>query len=401
MAKGIKDQVAIIGMGCTRFGERWDVDAQGLLAEAFTEAMADAGIEKEQIDAVWYGHCFEEIGMGKSGIRVSTTLNLPFIPVTRVENLCATGSEALRGAAYAVASGAADIAVAIGVEKLKDVGYGGLPAGDMMWGTDNRVLFPNNSGPGSFAQVATAYFTKYGLSYEEGKRALAHVSYKSHQNGKNNPRAHLHMVPTMEQIMESRMVAHPLGLFDCCGVSDGAACAIVCRADMAKQFRSDPIYIKSMQIATSSGEELYTQKWDATYIPSTVKAAQRAYQEAGVTDPRRELSMLELHDCFSITEMVTYEDLGISERGRAARDVLDGFYDLDGPIPCQPDGGLKCFGHPVGASGLRMMYECYKQLQGKADQRQIPAPRLALTHNLGGFPAHCVVSVNIVGNQLD
>ena len=170
---------------------------------------------------------------------------------------------------------------------------------------------------------------------------------------------------------------------------------------MAKQFCSDPIYIKSMQIATSSGEELYTQKWDATYIPSTVEAARRAYREAGITDPRKELSMLELHDCFSITEMVTYEDLGISERGQAARDVLDGFYDLNGPIPCQPDGGLKCFGHPVGASGLRMMYECYKQLQGKADQRQIPSPRLALTHNLGGFPAHCVVSVNIVGNQLD
>jgi len=399
MASGIKDQVAIIGMGCTKFGEMWDKSAGDLIIEAFNEAVSETGLEIKDIDAVWYGTCYQEIGSGKSGIRVGTLLKLPFIPVTRVENLCATGTEALRGACYAVASGAADIAVAIGCEKLKDLGYGGLPAGDSMFGTDNRYFFPNMSGPGGFAQVATAYFKKHGLSGERGKEAIAHVSYKSHQNGSKNPKAHLRNTPTMEQILGAPMIAYPLGLYDCCGVSDGAACAIVCRADKAEQYRKDPIYIKALQIATSSGMELYGNDWDSTYIETTRRAGDKAYKEAGITSPREELSLLEVHDCFSITELVTCEDLRISPEGKAADDILNGFYDIDGKIPCQTDGGLKCFGHPIGASGLRMMYECYKQLQGKCGDRQIEKPKTALTHNLGGFPAHCVVSVCIVGNE--
>lgn len=400
MAKGIKNDVAIIGMGCTKFGELWDKSFEHLILEAFEEAQNDAGIQKTDIEALWYGSCYGEIGTGRSAIRVGTTLKLPFLPITRVENLCATGSEALRGACYAVASGAVDIAVAIGMEKVKDIGYSGLPAGEDMFGTDNRIFFPNNTGPGCFAQLATSYFKKYGLSAEEGKKALAHISYKSHKNGSLNPKAHLRNLPTIEQIMKSPIVAWPLGLYDCCGVSDGAACAIVCRADKAKEYRKDPIYIKAMQIAVSSGEELYWQNWDGTYIKTTTIAADRAYKEAGIKNPRDEISMIEVHDCFSITELVTYEDLGISARGEAIKDIEAGFYDLDGQVPCQTDGGLKCFGHPIGSSGLRMMYECYKQLQGKAGERQINNPKLALTHNLGGFPAMCVVAVNIVGNEL-
>ena len=269
-----------------------------------------------------------------------------------------------------------------------------------MWGQDSRVLFPNMSGPGSFAQVATAYFKKHGLAAGRGKEAMAHVSWKSDQNGAKNERAHLRNTPSMEQIMSSPLVAYPLGLFDCCGVSDGAACAIVCSAEKAREFRSDPIYIKALQIASSNGEELYGNSWDSTYIQTTRAAADRAYKEADIVNPRGEVSMLEVHDCFSITEMVTYEDLRISEEGRAADDILNGFFDMDGKIPCQPDGGLKCFGHHIGASGLRMMYECYKQLQGKAGSRQLPSPHIALTHNLGGFPAHCIFSVCIVGNTL-
>jgi acetyl-CoA C-acetyltransferase len=400
MATGIKNKVAIIGMGCSHFGERWDKGIEDLIAEAFGEAIVDAGIQKSDIEAAWFGCCYEEISMGKSGVRLGTTLKLPYIPITRVENLCATGSEALRGACYAVASGAADIALAMGAEKLKDTGYGGLPSG-CLWGTDNRTLIPNTSGPGSFAQVASAYFAKYNISAEDGKRALARISWKSHQNGTLAEKSHLKNTPTMEQIIGSPMVAYPLGLFDCCGVSDGAACAIVCRADMAKKFRPDPIYVKSMQISASHGEALFTTNWDGSHVIPTEMAAKRAYAEAGIKDPREELSLFEVHDCFSITELATYEDLGISPRGGAVKDIMDGFYDLNGKIPCQPDGGLKCFGHPIGASGLRMMYECYRQLQGKVEPaRQIKNPKLALTHNLGGFPANCVVSVNIVGNEL-
>jgi acetyl-CoA C-acetyltransferase len=246
--------------------------------------------------------------------------------------------------------------------------------------------------------MGTRYFAQYGLSPQEGKRALAHISVKSHQNGFMNPKAHLRRKITIDDVLNAPIVAWPLGLFDCCGVSDGAAAAIVTRPEIARKLRPDPVYVKSLQIAASSGEEIMYTEWDSAHVESTVRAAKRAYAEAGITNPREELSMMEVHDCFSITELTIYEDLGISPRGRAKEDIEAGFFDLDGTIPCQPDGGLKCFGHPIGASGLRMMYEMYKQLQGKAGERQIKDPKFGLTHNMGGIPALNVVSVSIVGN---
>jgi acetyl-CoA C-acetyltransferase len=397
MAEGIKDKVAIIGMGCTKFGELWDRSPESLMVEAFTEAIEDAGIEKKDIDAAWSGTCYDEVSVGKSAIPLAVTLKLPFIPATRVENFCATGSEALRGACYAVASGAYDICLAVGVEKLKDIGYGGLPQNEVQWGTRLRFIMPNLTPPGAFAMMGTRYFAQYGLSREEGKHALARITVKSHHNGAMNPKAHLRREVTIDEVMNAPIVAWPLGLFDCCGVSDGAAAAVVTRAELAKQFRPDPVYVKALQIAASSGEEMVYTDWDYAHVESTVKASQRAYREAGVKNPRKEISMMEVHDCFSITELTIYEDLGISPRGRAKEDVEAGFFDLDGKIPCQPDGGLKCFGHPIGASGLRMMYEMYKQLQGKAGPRQIKSPKLGLTHNMGGIPPVNVVSVCMVG----
>ncbi|MBE0481234.1 MAG: acetyl-CoA acetyltransferase [Dehalococcoidia bacterium] len=394
---GIKDKVAIIGMGCTQFGELWDKGPEDLMLDAFEEALQDAGIEKKDIGAAWTGTCYEETSVGKSAIPLAVTLKLPFIPATRVENYCATGSESLRGACYAVASGACDIALAMGVEKLKDLGYGGLPQNETQWGTRLRLVFPNLTPPGAFAMMGTRYFAQYGLSPQEGKRALARITVKSHANGSMNPKAHLRRTVTIDEVVNAPIVAWPLGLFDCCGVSDGAAAAIVCRADMAKDFRPDPVYVKSLQIAASSGEEMLYQEWDCAHVEGTVRAAKRAYEEAGIKDPRTEISMMEVHDCFSITELTIYEDLGISPRGRAKEDIEAGFFDLNGQIPCQPDGGLKCFGHPIGASGLRMMYEMYKQLQGKAGPRQIKDPKYGLTHNMGGIPPVNVVSVNIVG----
>jgi acetyl-CoA C-acetyltransferase len=171
----------------------------------------------------------------------------------------------------------------------------------------------------------------------------------------------------------------------------------VVRAEDAKKFRPDPVYIKALQIAISSGEEMMYTDWDYAHVESAVHAGQRAYQEAGIKNPREEISMAELHDCFSITETVTYEDMKFSPRGKAREDIESGRFDLDGPQPVQPDGGLKCFGHPIGASGLRMIYEMYKQLQGKAGDRQIKNPKLGLTHNMGGFPAMNVISISITG----
>ena len=399
MPEGIKDKVAIVGMGLTKFKEHWDLSAQDLLVDAVMEALQDAGIQDTEIDSFYLATCFDEIGMGKSALPLSLTLKLPFKPVTRVENFCASGTEALRNAVYAVASGAADIAMAVGAEKLKDIGYGGLPEFAGALGTQARQIYPTITAPGAFAMMATAYFAKYGIDPETGKRLLAMVSKKSHDNGLLNEKAHLRKQVTLEQIIKSPMVAWPLGLFDCSGVSDGAAAAIVARADIAKKLRPDPIWVKAMQIALSSGEEFMYQDWDGTHIISTEIAAMRAYAEAGIKDPRRELSVLQLHDCFSITELVTYEDIHVSERGKAGQDIENGFFNLDGELPAQTDGGLKCFGHPIAASGLRMMYEIYKQLQGKAEKRQVKNPRLGLTHNLGGFPAMNISSISIVGNE--
>ena len=348
MAKGIKDKIAIIGMGCTKFGERWDVGAEELMVEAFEECIADAGLVKNDIEAAWLGTCLEEVNVGKTAMPLATALRLPMIPVTRVENYCATGTEAFRGACYAVASGAYDICLALGVEKLKDAGYGGLPnpgsgAGSLTW-----QWWPNLSAPGSFAQLASAYTAKYNVSDQDLKRAMAHISAKSHDNGLLNPKAHLRKKITEEQVMAAPIIAHPLGLYDCCGVSDGAACAIITTPEIAKKLgKKDFITVKALQIALSSGQEVGYNDWDGDHFMTTTKCSIKAYEEAGIKDPREEISMMEVHDCFSITELVTMEDLHISERGNAIKDIMDGFYDLDGGVPCQVDGGLKCFGHPT------------------------------------------------------
>ena len=398
MATGIKDKVAIIGMGCTRFGERWDVGPEELMVEAFAECLEDAGLDVGDIQAAWLGTCLEEISIGKSALAMSTGLRLPFIPVTRVENYCASGTESFRGAVYAVASGAYDVCLAMGVEKLKDTGYGGLPNQGSGAGSLNWLWFPNLTPPGAFAQLATAYTAKYGVPDPDLKRALAHVSAKSHANALLNPKAHLRKALTEDACMAAPIIAHPLGLFDCCGVSDGAACAIVTTVERAKDMGfKDFVTVKALDVALSSGEEMAFNDWDGSHFITTRKASARAYEQAGITDPRGQLSMMEVHDCFSITELVTYEDLHISTAGQAWRDSLDGFYDLDGTLPCQPDGGLKCFGHPIGASGIRMLYEMYLQFHGRAGERQLENPRFGLTHNLGGLPFMNVCSISIVG----
>jgi acetyl-CoA C-acetyltransferase len=330
---------------------------------------------------------------------MGVALRLPHIGITRVENYCATGTEAFRGAVYGVASGAYDICLAMGVEKLKDTGYGGLPNPGSGFGSLTWQWFPNASAPGLFAQIATAYAANHGVADQDLKRALAHISAKSHANGALNPKAHLRRPVTIDQILAAPIIAHPLGLFDCCGVSDGAACAIVTTPEIAYRLgKKDLVSVKAIQLSVSSGYEGAFNEWPGDNFYTAGKCSLAAYKEAGITNPREEISMLELHDCFSITELVTYEDLHISERGNAWRDVLAGFYDRDGKIPAQIDGGLKCFGHPIGASGLRMIYEMYLQLSGRAGERQLANPRYGLTHNLGGFPHQNVCAITILGN---
>ena len=396
MASGIKDKVVILGMGCSKFGERWDASPADLMSEAIEEGLADAGIDKNQIEMAWFGAGIDAYNVGSSAMPLSIALRLPNIPVTKVENMCATGTEAFRGAVYAVASGACDIALALGVEKLKDVGYGGLP--QRTRGVENDMYWPNLSAPGAFAQLASGYRAKHGVDKADLKRAMAHISVKSHANGAKNPKAHLQREITEEQAINAPYIAEPIGLFDCCGVSDGAACAIVCTPEIARALgKADLVSVKALQLAASNGEEGGFSKWDGSYLKTTRIAAQRAYDEAGIRNPRAEVSMTEVHDCFSITELVTMEDLQLSDEGQAVRDVLNGDFDANGRIPCQIDGGLKCFGHPIGASGMRMIYENYLQFYGRAGDRQLKDPRLALNHNLGGFPHQNICSISIIG----
>jgi acetyl-CoA C-acetyltransferase len=394
--ESIRDRVAIVGMGCTKFGERWDMGVEDLLVEAAYEAFEDAGIQPKDIQAAWLGTVFS----GVTAITLSP-LELQYIPMTRVENMCATGSEAVRAASYAVAAGACDIALAIGVEKLKDSGQTGVkgPAivGDNPDGSSG--IGSGFSAPASFAYLGTRYFHQYGLEPDYGKHLLAEIAVKNHYNGSLNPKAHFQNRLTVEQVVRAPIVAWPLGLYDCCGVSDGAAAAIVVRADMAKNFRADPIYIKGLAITVGARQGCMRQDYDYVHIEENVIASRMAYDQAGIKNPRKELSLAEVHDCFTCHELILYEDLGFSPRGRAKDDIEAGVFKLTGELPVNTDGGLKCFGHPLGASGLRMMYEVYKQLQGKGGPRQVKNPSLGLTHNLGGNAGMGIGSCVVLGNE--
>lgn len=390
--RGICDKVAVVGMGCTRFAEHFDKSLDDLLVEAAYEAFEDAGIEPSDVEAAWFGTLMS----GYSGSTLSSALKTQYIPVTRVENLCASGSEAFRNACYAVAAGVYDVVLAIGGEKLKDSGYSGLarpnPAND---GTT-----PNISAPAAFSFLAPAYFNKYGLDPEKGKEVLTRIAWKNHYNGSLNPKAQFRKEVSLEDISKSPIVASPFGIMDCSGVADGAAAAIIVRAEDAHKYRKDPMYVKALSIAAGPGDGRLKQDFDFTSINENVAAATAAYKEAGITNPREEIHLAEVHDCFTATELVIYEDLGFSERGQGWKDVMDGSFDLKGRLPVNPDGGLKSFGHPIGASGIRMLYEMYLQFQGKAGKRQLDNPKIGLTHNLGGHPTHCVSFVSIVGKEL-
>ncbi len=390
---GIKDKVAIVGMGCTPFGEHWDRGADDLLISAAGDAFASAGVTKDDVDAYWLGTAMS----GMSGMALARPLQLHDKPVTRVENFCATGSEALRGAAYAVASGAYDMAMAVGVEKVKDSGYQGL-VGAAKTPTDGtgRTL----TAAAMFAMCAPAYGKKYGVDDAQMREVLARISWKNHYNGARNPRAQFRKEVSMETICNAPVMAGDLRVFDCSGVADGSAAAIVVRAEDAHRYTDNPLYIKALSFVAGNCSGNADPDYDYTWFPEINAAAKDAYAQAGVADPRREIAMAEVHDCFTPAELLIMEDLGFADRGAAWKEVLAGTFDLEGELPVNPDGGLKSFGHPVGASGLRMAFEAWLQMRGEApEERRIPSAgdRLALTHNLGGYPGEMVSFIGLFG----
>jgi acetyl-CoA C-acetyltransferase len=389
---GIRDRVAIVSVSCTPFGERWDKSLDDLLLEASMECLEGAGIGRQDVDAYWLGVA----NSGMSGIMLARALQLVDKPVTRVENYCATGSEALRQACYAVASGAYDVAMAVGAEKVKDSGYQGLPAPMPPNDGTTRSL----TAAAMFSLVAPAYAQRYGVDPDELRRVLAMIASKNHRNGARNPKAQFRREVDVDTICAAAAIAGQLGVFDCAGVADGAAAAIVVRAEDAHRYTDKPLYVKALSMVAGNASGNLDPAYDYTTFPEIVACATDAYAQAGITDPRAQLAMAEVHDCFTPTELVLYEDLGFCERGAGWTEVQGGTFDLEGTLPVNPDGGLKSFGHPIGASGLRMLYECWLQLRGEApeDRRIATADRgLALTHSLGGYPGEMVSFVGIVG----
>ncbi len=389
--ESIKDRVAIVGMGCSKFGERWDTGTDDLLVESCYEAFEDAGIESKDIQAAWLGTQNQ-----MSGQVLARAIKTEYIPITRIENFCATATDAMMNASFAVAAGIYDLVLVAGVEKLKDSGVGFLTGGG---GQPSSQIMAPVPPPAQFALAANRYFHRYGLSYDEGKELLAKISVKNHHNGSLNPKAHFQREISIEQAINAPMQAFPLGLYDCCGVSDGSAAAIITTEENAKNFRDDYILAKGFGLAVAGGQGMLRDYYDFTHFDETRSASRMAYQTAGIKNPREEVDLAIVHDCFSITELIIYEDMQWSKEGGAREDIESGFFELTGGLPVNTDGGLKCFGHPIGASGLRMIYEIYKQLQGKADQRQIKKADIGLTHNLGGAPGSFTCAVSIWGRR--
>jgi acetyl-CoA C-acetyltransferase len=383
----IKDKVAIVGVGCSKFGIHYDKGPNEMIIEAVHEAYKDAGIEAKEIQAAWLG----TYNSGFTGSILADPLGLFDIPVTRVENACATGTEAFRNAAFGVASGMYDIALAVGVEKMRDVSgpLGGAPGAHPFFGFGRTMA-------GFFGMLANSYFNEFHINEE----TLAKVAVKNHRNGALHPKAHFQREIDLKTALNAPKVAHPLGLFDCCPTTDGAAAIILVKKELAKKFRDDPIYLKGLGIAISrvGTSLLYNQDFKFLGFPATQCAADQAYQQAGINNPRKEINLAEVHDCFTITEIVNYEDLGFCKKGEGGEFISSGVSFLEGELPINPSGGLKSFGHPIGATGCRMIYEVVKQLQGRADGGQVKKAEMGLTHNLGAGDAGVIAAVTILGN---
>lgn len=375
MTESIKDRVAIIGVGCTKFGDNFDLSYEEMAAEAAFLALKDAGIDVERVGAAWLGTFSPGQGHGKASVSLADAIRLYNKPITRVENYCATGTDAFRNASMAVAAGIYDVALVLGVEKLKD-----RPARGLVSEGNHAYQHDGSTAPGVFALAATRYLDRFGI----GRDALAKVAVKNHYNGSLNPKAHFQMEVTEEQVLKAPMVAYPFGLFDCCPTTDGAAAAIICRADMAERFRDDYVLVKGLGLAVTTGRPWFQPGYDYTGFEATNTAAQEAYQMAGIKDPLKELDLAEVHDCFTWTELSNYEDLGFCNKGEGAHFIGEGRSSLEGDLPVNTSGGLKSSGHPIGASGVRMIYEVTTQLRGQAGARQVHDPKLGLVHNLGG-----------------
>lgn len=376
-------EVAIIGVGMTPFGELWGHSFRDIFTEAALAAIENSGVD--HIESMYIGAMSPGLFVGQEhiGSMLADYLGVAGIPATRVETACASGGAAVRMACFEVASGASEFVLAGGVEKMNDgadVTYALATASDQEYEAFHGVTFP-----GLFAMIARAHMHQYKTTREQ----IADVAVKNHDNGLKNPNAQFHLKITREMVMNSSKVADPLRLLDCSPVTDGGAAVIVTTVENAIKTGKPYVTVKASAQTTDS-IALHSRK-NLASIPVIGKAAEIAYKQAGISPD--DLDVIEVHDCFTIAELVAMEELGLVERGKAGQAVSEGMTRIDGKIPINTSGGLKSKGHPVGATGVAQIIEIFEQLTGKAGERQVKNARIGMTQNIGGSGGSCVIHI--------
>lgn len=383
--------VAVIGVGCTTFGEKWNTSFRDLFVQAGALALEDAGIQGEALGAMYVGNMSagrfieqEHIGALIADYAGLTTTH---IPSTRVEAACASGGLSFRQAFISVASGIEDIVVAAGVEKMTDVASGASV--EALAGAADREWegFVGATFPGLYAMIANDYMNRYPLTREQ----LAQVAVKNHYNGARNPIAQFQQEITLETVLRSTLVADPLRLFDCSPITDGAAAVVLAPLEMAKKFTDTPV--KVLASSQASDTIALHDRRDISTLDASVAAGKRAFSMSRLSP--KDIDLVEVHDCFTIAEICAIEDLGFCKKGEAGRLTEEGITALHGDLPVNTSGGLKACGHPVGATGIKQVCEVVMQLRGEAGKRQIDGARIGMTHNVGGTGA--TVAVHILG----
>ncbi|WP_405136538.1 thiolase C-terminal domain-containing protein [Nocardia sp. NBC_01388] len=384
-------RVAIVGAGMTPFGEHFGLGIKDLLPMAFSECMAsvDKGISRSEIQAAWFGELSTTDGF-PSGI-LADSCGLLNIPVTRVENACATGNDAVRNAVYGIASGAFDVVLVMGADKVRESAskdtfweWAGMTR-DMAWDYPLGLIAPAN-----FALHVARYLHESPATREH----LAMVAVKNHRHALPNPKAQLRHEITVEQVLNAPMVVEPFGLYDCTPQSDGAAALILVAEDVVDRYTDQPVWVRGVGLGVD--RVMHQHKQDMTTFPAAVRAAQAAYAMAGLGP--QDIDVAEVHDCFTGVELISYEDLGFAERFGAHKLIESGATTIGGQLPVNPSGGLKAKGHPPGATGVAQCFEIFEQLRGTA-ANQVDGARIGLTHNIGGPTA--VSAVTILGSDRD
>lgn len=381
--------VAVIGVGMTKFGELWDKSFRQLIAEAGAKAIFDSGIEGKEIDAIYVGSMSSGRFVGQEHVGAlvadASGFSNTHIPSTRIESACASGGLAIRQGYLSIASGMNDIVVVGGMEKMNDV-VGASATETLATAADQEwEAFFGATFPGLYAMIATKHMHDYGTTKEQ----LAQIAVKNHANGSLNPYAQYQREVTLEQVINASIVAYPLGLLDCSPVTDGAASVVLCAADKAKEYIDKPAKIVGSGQASDS-LALHARREICT-LDSTVNASHMAYKKANLTP--KDIDFAEVHDCFTIAEICAIEDLGFVKKGEGGKAIENKITTLDGSLPINTSGGLKAKGHPVGATGVAQIVEVTLQLRGEAEKRQVKDAKIGLAHNVGGSGASCTVHI--------